>query len=160
MQGWLLHDLFMMHGAFGAPYEFLWANPYQPGLSYFHAPLAIHDSVLGQVFIRSSWDDDARWAGLSGGKLQFFSDGKLQSLDLASAKLLDFDHALVAVAGNAASVTIPRPVGRILLLGLKPQGRYSLGAEIGDKRADRSGVIELTFTGQGFDGTIRLRLQR
>ncbi len=160
LQGWLLHDLFTMHGPFGAPYEFLWANPYQPGLSYYHAPLTVHDSVLGQFFIRSSWDGDARWAGLFGGKLQTLASGRPQAIDLASAKLLDFDHTLVAVAGDAASVTIPRPVGRILLVGLKPQGRYSLGAEIGDKHADRSGIIELLLTDRGYSGTFRLRLQR
>ena len=160
LQGWLLHDLFSMHGSFGAPYEFLWANPYQPGLSYYHAPMAAYDSVLGQLFIRSSWDDDARWAGLFGGKLQVFSGGKLQSIDLASPKLLDFDHALVVVAGNAPSVAIENSANRIFLVGLKPQGRYSLGGEIGDQRADRGGIIELMFKDRGYSGTIRLRLQR
>ena len=159
LQGWLLHDLFSMHGSFGAPYEFLWANPYQPGLSYYHAPPQAHDSVLGQLFIRSSWDDDARWAGFFGGRLQFFSGGKLQSIDLASPKLLDFGTAVVAVVGNATSVTIEDPANFIFLVGLKPQGRYS-GGEIGDKRADRGGIIELSFTDRGYSGTIRPRLQR
>ncbi len=160
LQGWLLHDLFSMHGSFGAPYEFLWANPYQPGLSYYHAPPAVHDNVLGQLFIRSSWDDDARWAGFFGGKLQVFSGGKLQSIDLASPKLLDFDHGLVAVVGNATSVTIENEASLIFLVGLKPQGRYSLGAEIGNQRAGRTGIIELIFKERGYSGTIRLRPQR
>jgi len=160
LQGWLLHDLFSMHGSFGAPYEFLWANPYQPGLSYYHAPLAMYDSVLGQFFVRSSWDDDARWAGFFGGKLQLFSGDKAQSIDLASPKLLDFDRALVAVTGNAPSIAIDNPENIIFLVGLKPLGRYSLGGEIGDRRAGRTGIIELTFKDRGYSGTIRLRLQR
>src|SRR5689334_3305519 len=42
LQGWLMHDRFILKGTFGAPYEFLWANPYQPGLSYYHVPLIYH----------------------------------------------------------------------------------------------------------------------
>ena len=38
-----MHDHFLMRGPFGSPYEFLWANPYQPGLSYYHVPLVLHD---------------------------------------------------------------------------------------------------------------------
>src|ERR1700691_2585368 len=45
LQGWLMNDHFMLRGTFGAPYEFLWANPYQPGLSYFQAPLVVHDAA-------------------------------------------------------------------------------------------------------------------
>src|SRR5205085_8284602 len=47
LQGWLMNDNFLMRGPFGIPYEFLWANPYQPGLSYYHVPLVFHDDVLG-----------------------------------------------------------------------------------------------------------------
>ena len=31
LQGWLIQDRYLMMTPFGAPYEFLWANPYQPG---------------------------------------------------------------------------------------------------------------------------------
>ena len=57
LQGWLMHDKYLMRGAFGIPYEFLWANPYQPGLSYYHVPLvflragartALHPLQLGR----------------------------------------------------------------------------------------------------------------
>ena len=67
LQGWLMHDRFLMRSPFGIPYEFLWANPYQPGLSYFHLPLAFHDSRLGRLFLRSSWDTGCHLAGLPGG---------------------------------------------------------------------------------------------
>ena len=36
----------MLRGALGAPYEFLWANPYQPGLSFEHVPLVFHDEQV------------------------------------------------------------------------------------------------------------------
>ncbi|MCX6603124.1 MAG: hypothetical protein NTV52_05980, partial [Acidobacteria bacterium] len=61
VQGWLIHDRFLMRGAFGIPYELLWANPYQPGLSYYHLPLAMHQSTAGRLVLRSSWEDDASW---------------------------------------------------------------------------------------------------
>ena len=63
LQGWLMHDHFMLRGTFGAPYEFLWANPYQPGLSYYLVPLVYHNPDSGKLFVRSSWEDDARWFG-------------------------------------------------------------------------------------------------
>ena len=44
LQGWLLLDRFALKSAFGAPYEFLWANPYQPGLPFDKLPLTLHDS--------------------------------------------------------------------------------------------------------------------
>lgn len=63
LQGWLTNDRFLMRDPFGIPYELLWANPYQPGLSYQHVPLALHDEIGGQLYVRSSWDDDAAWIG-------------------------------------------------------------------------------------------------
>ena len=38
LQGWLINDHFLMRGAFGITYEFLWANPYQPGLGSTTSP--------------------------------------------------------------------------------------------------------------------------
>ena len=47
LQGWLMHDKFILKSTFGAPYEFLWANPYQPGLSYYHVPAGLSQSGFG-----------------------------------------------------------------------------------------------------------------
>ena len=46
LQGWLMNDRFLMRGMFGIPYEFLWANPYQPGLSYYHVPLDLDEATV------------------------------------------------------------------------------------------------------------------
>ena len=54
LQGWLLHDHFSLRGTYGAAYEFLWANPYQPGLSYHHMPLRFHDEKTGRLYLRSN----------------------------------------------------------------------------------------------------------
>jgi hypothetical protein len=158
VQGWLMRDSFVMRGPLGAPYEFLWANPYLPGLSYRHAPLAVHDEVLGQLFVRSSWDDDARWAGWFGGRLQASVGGKVSELVLTSPKLLDFDGTVVAVPADALAVTIGSSATRIFLVGLQPGRQYELRIE-GHKRAERAdpgGVVELQFT-EGFRGAIRIR---
>ena len=58
----------MLQGIFGAPYEFLWANPYQPGLSYFQLPVFYHDQHSGALFVRSNWEDDAIWFGIYSGR--------------------------------------------------------------------------------------------
>src|ERR1039458_9039351 len=73
LQGWLMHDHFMLRGTYGAPYEFLWANPYQPGLSYYHVPLIYHNADFGKLFVRSSWDEDAEWFGYFDGVIQMFA---------------------------------------------------------------------------------------
>jgi hypothetical protein len=76
LQGWLMQDSFALTTAFGAPYEFLWANPYLPGLSYHHMPKIFHDPASGRLALRSSWDNDAAWLGRPGGELQLFKAGK------------------------------------------------------------------------------------
>jgi hypothetical protein len=76
LQGWLIHDLYLMRSPFGIPYEFLWANPYLPGLSYYHMPLAYHDEAFGRLFLRSSWNEDATWLGYFDGELQLFENGE------------------------------------------------------------------------------------
>ena len=76
LQGWLMRDRFMMRGSLGAVYEFLWANPYQPGLNYDQVPLVFHEPYTGEVFARTSWDEDATWIGYFDGRLQLFQNGE------------------------------------------------------------------------------------
>jgi hypothetical protein len=108
LQGWVTNDRFLLRGTFGIPYELLWANPYQPGLSYYHVPLALHDEIGGQLFVRSSWEDDAAWIGFFGGQLQLFKDGAVTRVDPKTAREpLDIDAAIVFFAREAKRFVVP-----------------------------------------------------
>jgi hypothetical protein len=75
LQGWLMQDRYLMRGPDGIPYEFLWANPYQPGLTYHHLPNSYHDRANGRLFLRGGWEEEARYMCYANGKLQVFEDG-------------------------------------------------------------------------------------
>jgi hypothetical protein len=148
LQGWLIHDKFMLHGPLGAPYEFLWANPYQPGLSYFYLPLRFHDDIAGRLFLRSSWDDDALWLGYFGGKVQVFRDGMVQAMSLASQKgptIVGDSAVLLAKPPMKLDLPPDHPVF-YFLVGLKPDHKYLVEAddeELTELETDHGGILPL-----------------
>ena len=148
LQGWLMNDHFLMRGTFGAPYEFLWANPYQPGLSYFRAPLVEHDSLFGRLFARSSWEESSAWLGFFSGELQIFQDGGVtvldprvttQPLNLGSAVILSGAHESkfqVAAEGKAP----------VFVVGLRPRHDYLVEVddeELSEGETDAGGILAL-----------------
>jgi hypothetical protein len=95
LQGWLMHDHFQLRSALGAPYEFLWANPYQPGLSFTLLPLVYHNPESGTVFIRSDWEEGADWFGFFNGSAQLFRDGRVNAVSLSRTPPLALRSAVV-----------------------------------------------------------------
>jgi hypothetical protein len=151
LQGWLIHDRFLMRGPFGILYEFLWANPYLPGLSYYHLPMALHDETTGRLFLRSSWEEDATWVGFFDGQLQLFEKGELRvARDPASAKPVQIGDALVVFAKNPVRFQVTRPDVKIVFVaGLKPGASYEVeidDEEMDERAADRGGIIALTLS--------------
>jgi hypothetical protein len=131
LQGWLLNDHFMLRGTFGAPYEFMWANPYQPGLSYFQAPLVVHDETFGRLFVRSNWDESAAWLGYFSGELQTFQDGAVSVLDPhVAAEPLDLGRAVILFGAHTQKFKVAvegkQPV---FVVGLKPRQKGRLTPE-------------------------------
>jgi hypothetical protein len=152
LQGWVTNDRFLLRGTFGIPYEFLWANPYQPGLSYYHVPLALHDEIGGQLFVRSSWEDDAEWAGFFGGELQLFKDGEVTRVDPKAARgPLDLDTAIVFFARESKQFVVPGSAAKeadavVFLVGLDARRSYHIeidGEEMIEEMADPGGIIYL-----------------
>ena len=148
LQGWLLNDNFLLRGTFGAPYEFLWANPYQPGLSYYHAPLFVHDELFGRLFVRSSWEESATWLGYFDGELQLFENGQAAVVDphldaeplpLSAAVILFGAHSQkfkVAVAGDEP----------VFVVGLKPRQNDLVevdNEEMTEEQTDPGGILPL-----------------
>lgn len=149
LQGWLTNDRFLMRGAHGIPYELFWANPYQPGLSYYHAPLALHDEIGGQLFVRSSWEDDASWAGFFGGQLQLFKDGSVTRMDPAiTREPLDLDTAVLFFARDSRhfQVSMRENDAAVFIVGLDARRSYHVevdGEEMTEEQADPGGIVFL-----------------
>ncbi len=159
LQGWLIHDRFVMRGAFGAPYEFLWANPYLPGAAFDRAPLSVHDALLGRLFVRSSWDEDALWAGYFDGQLQVFAGRTAKVVGTKSMHALRVGDAAITAAAAPSSPVFDVPLGELFLIGFKPSHAYLLtvGRNKTQKEvADPSGIIGLNFQ-PAFRGMIRIR---
>jgi hypothetical protein len=162
LQGWLMHDKFMMRGTLGAPYEFLWADPYQPGLSYYHVPLVYYNPDFGHLFVRSSWDDDAAWFGAADGLTETFADGRLRVLDPQhTTEPISVKQAVVCFGRSAPKfrVTLDDSIP-VFVIGLEPRQRYEIEVddeEMFDAAADAGGILELDDVPQGRSTGIRLR---
>jgi hypothetical protein len=148
LQGWLMHDHFILRGPFGAPYEFLWANPYQPGLSYNLVPLVYHNPDFGKLFIRSSWDEDAQWFGLFDGAMQIFSDGHPSALNpRLDSPPLSLTSATLCFAQRVRQFQLELEEDELVfLLGLEPKHLYQVeidDEEMFESQTDTAGVLEL-----------------
>ena len=148
LQGWLLNDHFLMRGTFGAPYEFLWANPYQPGLSYFQAPLVEHDSLFGRLFVRSSWEESAAWLGFFSGELQVFHDGGITVLDPnAAAEPLDLGRAVILFGAHTQKFKVTvEGKAPVFVVGLKARQNYIIEVddeELCEEETDAGGILAL-----------------
>ena len=151
LQGWLIQDRFMLQGTFGAPYEFLWANPYQPGLSYFQLPVLYHDKHSGALFIRSNWEDDAVWFGLFEGEAQLFQNGRVTVLNQqgprsSNPKPIAVGDASVMLGNSRLQFAMEG--GPVLIVGLKPRHKYLIEAddeELRELESDTVGTLVLEY---------------
>jgi hypothetical protein len=160
LQGWLMHDRFLLRGSFGIPYEFLWANPYHPGLSYYQLPLIFHDELFGRLFLRSSWDDDAVWLGYFDGQLQVFEKGEPKAIPLRTALgPIQISDTIVIPASNPLRFSPATEVNRVFVIGLPPLRAYDVEVddeEMREENTDRGGILKLDFPG-GLRGGLRMK---
>ena len=164
LQGWLMHDNFMMRGTFGIPYEFLWANPYQPGLSHYLVPLVFHDDRFGRLFARSSWEEDAKWLGYFDGELQLFQDGKPSVLNpKLPFEPIRLPEAVVLRASPSGKFQISLEEGESLfVIALKPRRTYEIEVddeEMREETTDSGGILALQLPRKTRVG-VRLREAR
>lgn len=168
LQGWLMRDRFVMRGSLGAVYEFLWANPYQPGLNYDQVPLVFHQPNTGEVFARTSWDEDATWIGYFEGRLQLFQNGSLQTLRqgavvsplrVGTATITSAPSISGTPSKDAAKFHVSNET--LFVLGLAPRSEYAV--EIDDQElefldTDAGGTLRVPISGNT-DVGVRVRLR-
>jgi hypothetical protein len=149
VQGWLIHDRFLMRGVFGIVYEFLWANPYQPGLSYYHLPLSMHHEASGRLALRSSWEDDATWFHYSDRKVQFFEEGRRKERGLQSPAPVEIGGTVVLFGRERMKFQPANAeVQKTYIIGLEPHARYDVeidDEEIIERVTDAGGILEFDF---------------
>jgi hypothetical protein len=165
LQGWLMRDRFLMRGSLGAVYEFLWANPYQPGLNYDQVPLVFHEPYTGEVFARTSWDEDATWIGYFQGRLQLFQNGRLQTLrEGAAVNPVQVGTATItsAPARDAAKFRVENAGNQdLFVVGLTPRSEYAV--EVDDQKleildTDAGGTLQVPTSGRT-DVGVRVRMR-
>ena len=162
LQGWLMHDHFQLRSALGAPYEFLWANPYQPGLSFTLLPLVYHNPDSGTVFIRSDWEEGADWFGFFNGTAQLFRDGRISTVSLSGTPPLALRSAVVMFGDSRFRIKLTEEQDAVIVVGLLPNRMYQVEVddeELFEEPADRGGVMVLDLP-QGKDVGVRLRVRK
>jgi len=164
LQGWAMRDSFLMRGPFGITYEFLWGNPYQPGLSYYNAPLSFHDPVRGALVVRSSWDSGADWFYLDGGVMQRFTDGKIQPLSWKDFREpLALGHTVVVPARSRSRFQVDAAEATTYyVIGLEPGAVCDIEVdeeELYEDTADRGGILVMKFPA-GRKAGVRLRKRK
>jgi len=148
LQGWLLRDRFILRGSFGVPYEFLWANPYQPGLPFEKLPLSYHDARTGMLLMRSSWEDDAIWLCVRADVMQIFRDGQIRPGSLKDPLEIGGAMVLPGSASNRDFRLAPTAPEQWYLLGLKHNTTYDVEIdyeEMTDISTDRAGIAYMSF---------------
>jgi len=120
---------------------------YQPGLSYYHVPLALHDEIGGQLFVRSSWEDDAEWWASSAENCSY-SGRRVTRVDPKAAREpLDLDAAVVFFARESKQFLVPGSTAKeadaaVFMVGLDPRRSYHIevdGEEMIEETADPGG---------------------
>lgn len=148
LQGWLRHDAYALTSAWGAPYEFLWVNPYLPGLSYFSAPAVVHDELRGRLYGRSGWLDSDMWAGYFDGNLHILADGESHIIGPdAEQKPLVFHRAAIAIGRVPFSFQVEIPEGEVIFVAGLEEGqtyrvRINRTKEV-ETQAGRGGILVL-----------------
>ncbi len=151
LQGWLIQDRFLLRSPYGIVYEFLWANPYQPGLSFHYLPTVFHDPASGRLIIRSTWEDDAVWYYQAGEVVQMFRSGQVVNMKREQVTQPVEMGNTILLPGNLSERFEVRsgeaPV-HYYVLGLREEAPYDLEVddeELREVRTGRGGILELKF---------------
>jgi hypothetical protein len=153
LQGWLRSDAHQLRGRRGAPYEYLWINPYLPGLSPRSGPQSAYDPTRGRFFARSGWDGDGLWLGFFDGVLMRYFGGVLDPVEPNDrAEAIAFPGFAIALPAETARFDArilpgePADGQRVYLLGLDDAKTYEvrIGSFGWQDYQPRGGVIVLT----------------
>jgi hypothetical protein len=151
LQGWVLEDPQVMRSGPGVAYEFLWANPYLPGISYYNLEPWLYDQDASLLYARTSWEPDACWIRITVGgvseqncpedwKTRPFTAGRMTLIPWSTG-CVDLPKETLVPNGRGPST---------VLWGLTPRVRLSY---MGEKKpiyynADEAGLFLVPNNGE------------
>jgi len=162
LQGYLIQDRFLLRSAYGMPYEFLWANPYQPGLPFEKMDPFLHDAAGGRFFVRSSWEEDADWFGFFDGKMQYFgADGQVRQIRQDSLeKPIEIGGVTILLGREEMKIPLPASAAEegahYFILGMSPRTAFDIETddeEMYEAASDASGILSVAVT-KGAQGRV------
>lgn len=170
LQGWVRHDAYTLYTPLGAVYEFLWVNPYLPGLSYFSAPLVFHDEFEGRVYARAGWQEEDLWAGYFDGRLLIVADGEEHVIEPADKQApLIFPGGAMLFGEPPLSFDRVVPEGKaIYVMGLEQGRSYEVRvnrSRARNQRAVKGGILVIDNRPQegipeiDWESRVRLRVR-
>jgi hypothetical protein len=141
IQGWAMEDPKMTREGPGVAYEFLWADPYLPGLGFYNMEPWVYDRPSGLLLARSSWEAKACRISLFRGSVK-----SLQCPPDVPAAFRVFGR-LTLVPLERQCVTVPPQRDRTFIItNLKPGAtvEWQNGRQKMSGIADASGLFRLS----------------
>ena len=136
LQGWAMEDRQTLREGPGVAYEFLWADPYLPGIAYQNMDPWIYNSD-GLLFARESWEPNACWISVSA------RGPSNENCPSSSGQTRSFGTLTLEKVGAVCTNLAPRKSNESAILwGLKPNSQLTLETENGKSSvaADRAGM--------------------
>jgi hypothetical protein len=148
LQGWAIEDSQMIQDGPGVAYEFLWGDPYLPGVSYQNMEPALYDDEDSTLVARTSWDPDACRIEIQPGKVESEScppDWRTKSIRFGRLTLIPMEERCIDLPIQPVNATT-------ILWNMRPQARISY-IEQGKQQtrnADRAGMwrVSVEYSGK------------
>ncbi|MGH9583216.1 MAG: hypothetical protein ACRD4O_09800, partial [Bryobacteraceae bacterium] len=138
LQGWAMEDRQMIRTGPGVAYEFLWADPYLPGIGYQNLDPWVYDPH-GRLFARTDWSPNACWIGISAHGVQEQNCPPGWRDKPASFGRL----TLIPMTQKCVTLAPPRRDGSFILWNLRPGQTVSFKLS-GKRRSVTAGVAGLS----------------
>jgi hypothetical protein len=146
VQAWAMQSRQMLREGPGVAYEFLWADPYLPGVGYENLDPWVYDAS-GRLFARMSWDSNACWVSISahGIAQENCAEGWQKSVQT-------FGH-LMLIPATPPCFYVPRRKTAntaVIVWRLQPhESLFHLEQQLELDQADSAGMCRLSPTAEG-----------
>lgn len=160
VQGWAMEDPRVIREGPGVGYEFLWADPYLPGLSFYNLDPWAYDPDAGLLYARTTWEPDSCWIRISAtaanpertgtvGEENCPAGWREKPFEAGHLTLLPFQAGCLDVPKVPKLLAANAPV--FLAWGLKPTTKITFvdaNKKTISNRADRAGMLRIPMNGE------------